>query len=112
MKKIILGTSLFLMLSAFSANALDLTLDELKSYNGVDKPEIYVAIEGTIYDVTNSPQWNGKRPQKEGHKKPQVGVHHNGATAGRDLTKEIDTKSPHGRKVLAKLPVVGKIITK
>ena len=112
MKKIILATSLFLMLSVFSANALDLTLDELKAYNGVDKPEIYVAVDGTIQDVSNNPQWNGKRPQKEGKPKPQVGVHHKGATAGRDLTKEIDTISPHGRKVLSKLPVVGKVITK
>ena len=28
--------------------------DELKTYNGVDRPEVYLSIKGIIYDVTKS----------------------------------------------------------
>jgi predicted heme/steroid binding protein len=73
----------------------DLTLEELKKYNGQEGNPAYVAIDGTIYDVTNVKAWkNGK--------------HKNGLTAGRDLSKQIG-KSPHGKSVITNLPVVGKI---
>jgi hypothetical protein len=64
MNKIILSASLFLILAVFSANALDLTLDELKQYNGIDKAEHYIAVDGIIYNVTNHPRFNGQCPQK------------------------------------------------
>jgi predicted heme/steroid binding protein len=73
----------------------DLTLEELKKYNGQNGNPAYVAIDGIIYDVTNAKEWkNGK--------------HKGGITAGMDLSKDIDA-APHGREVLANLPVVGKI---
>ena len=104
MKKILLGTSLFILLTTFSANAIDLTLDELKQYNGVNKPEIYVAIEGTIYDVTDHPRFNGQGRQ---HKMNRI----NECGGGQYLMK-IDDTYPNCRKMLANIPVVGKIITK
>ncbi len=70
------------------------TKEELKKNDGQNGNPAYVAINGTVYDVTNVPQWNG-------------GAHH-GLTAGQDLTKEI-ANAPHGTSVLANLPVVGKL---
>lgn len=71
------------------------TLDELTKYNGQNGSPAYVAINGTVYDVTNARSW-------------QNGKHKDGATAGKDLT-DLLAKSPHGDKVLKDLPIVGKI---
>jgi len=73
----------------------DLTLEQLKKYDGQNGNPAYVAIDGTIYDVTNAKGWSN-------------GKHKNGLTAGKDLSKEIGG-SPHGKDVLANLTVVGKI---
>lgn len=68
------------------------TLDELKTYNGKDGNPAYVAVDGIVYDVTNTKSWyNGS---------------HQGLTAGEDLTSALSS-SPHGDSVLANLPVVG-----
>lgn len=68
------------------------TLEELKKYNGQNGNPAYIAVDGTIYDVTNNKKWkNGK---------------HCSVTSGNDLSKEIGS-SPHGKDVLKKLPVVG-----
>ena len=75
------------------AAALELTVDELAEYNGMDGQPAYIAVDGVIYDVSNVSQWkNGQ---------------HNGFSAGKDLTEEIKTKSPHGISKLTGLPVVG-----
>jgi predicted heme/steroid binding protein len=75
---------------------LELTADELAQYDGKDGQPAYIAVDGVIYDVTDVPQWrNGD---------------HNGFTAGKDLTEEIKTISPHGVSKLKGLPVVGKLI--
>lgn len=75
---------------------LELTLDQLKQYDGKNGDPAYVAVDGIIYDVTNVPQWkNGE---------------HNGYSAGNDLTDIIKNKSPHGVKNLEGLPVVGKLV--
>jgi predicted heme/steroid binding protein len=81
--------------SATVAAKGDLTLEELKKYDGQNGNPAYVAVDGTIYDVTNAKGWNN-------------GKHKNGITAGNDLTAAIDS-APHGRDVLANLTVVGKI---
>jgi predicted heme/steroid binding protein len=75
---------------------LELTLEELAEYNGKDGNPAYIAVEGVIYDVTNSKKW------EDGE--------HNGFTAGEDLTDKIKEVSPHGTSVLSKLPVVGEIV--
>ena len=75
---------------------LELTLDQLKQYDGKNGNPAYVAVDGVIYDVTNVPQWkNGE---------------HNGYSAGNDLTDISKNKSPHGVKQLKGIPVVGKLV--
>jgi len=67
--------------------------DELAKFDGQQGQPAYVAIDGVVYDVSGVEAWAG-------------GKHH-GNLAGQELTSVIDGQSPHGRKVLAKLPVVG-----
>lgn len=69
------------------------TLAELRKFNGQNGNSAYVAIGGTVYDVTNAKGWSN-------------GTHKSGITAGKDLTKEI-ASAPHGLSVLSGLPVVG-----
>jgi predicted heme/steroid binding protein len=79
-----------------SADAgLVITLEQLSSFDGTNGKPAYIAVDGIIYDVTNSAFWkNGA---------------HNGYTAGKDLTAEIKEKSPHGLSNLKRVPVVGQI---
>jgi len=69
---------------------------ELAKYNGQAGQPAYVAVDGVVYDVTGVAAWAG-------------GKHH-GNLAGQELTKVIDEVSPHGRRVLEKLTVVGKYV--
>lgn len=71
------------------------TKDQLKEFNGQNGKAAYVAVNGTVYDVSNVKQWVN-------------GTHH-GVEAGKDLTEAIKS-SPHGLSVLEKLPVVGKLV--
>jgi predicted heme/steroid binding protein len=65
---------------------------QLALRNGQDKPEIWVAFEGKIYDVTSSRLWrNGK---------------HYEHWAGQDLTDELKD-APHTRSVFEKFDVIG-----
>jgi len=71
-----------------------ITLRELSLRNGQDKPEIWIAFEGKVYDVTSSRLWlNGK---------------HYEHWAGQDLTEEL-SDAPHTEKVFEGLVVVGKV---
>lgn len=70
------------------------TLAELKQFNGQNGQLAYVAVKGTVYDVTEVSAWQG-------------GKHH-GVTAGTDATAAI-AHAPHGESVLGKLKVVGKL---
>ena len=74
---------------------LELTLEELKEFDGKGGRKAYIAVGGTIYDVTGNLNW--------------FRGNHNGFEAGRDLTEAMDTQSPHGRSKLTGLPIVGKI---
>ncbi len=66
--------------------------NQLALRNGQDKPEIWVAYLGQIYDVTESRLWlNGKHYQH---------------WAGQDLTEEL-TESPHTDTVFSRLKLVG-----
>lgn len=71
------------------------TLEELAQYDGTNGNPAYIAVDGVVYDVSNVAQWRGGQ--------------HNGFTAGRDLSSEIKTVSPHGVSKLAGLVVVGKL---
>jgi len=72
-----------------------MTLDELAEYNGKDGARAYIAVDGVVYDVTDVPPWAG-------------GIHQGKYQAGIDASNLIG-QSPHGKKVLEKLTVVGKI---
>ena len=68
--------------------------EELAKYNGKDGNPAYVAVDGKVYDVSAIPQWNG-------------GSHAGGTlSAGMDQSQAI-MRSPHGKDVLSKLPIVG-----
>lgn len=68
------------------------TRQQLALRNGQDKPEIWVAFEGKIYDVTLSRLWrNGK---------------HYEHWAGQDLTDELKD-APHTHSVFEKFVVIG-----
>lgn len=71
------------------------TLDELAKFNGKNGQPAYVAIDGTVYDVSAKDAW--------------VDGEHHGNVAGKDLTKILYEMSPHKDKVLKGLPVVGKL---
>lgn len=72
------------------------TLAQLALRNGTDKPEIWIAYKGVIYDVTNSRYWkNGK---------------HYEHWAGQDLTAELKD-APHTDYVFQDLPIVGYVHT-
>ena len=79
-------------------NMIDLpeyTKNQLALRNGQDKPEVWIAYKGIIYDVTRSRLWmNGK---------------HYEHWAGQDLTPELKD-APHTETVFDKFEVVGKLI--
>lgn len=78
-------------------------IDDLTGYtkfqlalrNGQDKPVIWVAYKGYIYDVSESRLWKN-------------GMHYE-HWAGQDLTTEMND-APHFDDVLQKFNVVGKLI--
>lgn len=72
------------------------TIDELHQYNGQNGQPAYVAVEGIVYDVSGRAAW--------------VGGRHHGNVAGKNLTNALTNISPHGRRVLEGLPVVGKLV--
>ena len=70
------------------------TLDELKNYDDKEGRKAYIAVDSVVYDVTNVAAWQG-------------GTHH-GNNAGNDVSDRI-VKAPHGKSILEKLEVVGKL---
>ena len=81
--------------TSISSSNKTFTAEELKKYNGQNGNPAYVAVKGTVYDVTNAKKWkNGK--------------HENGTVAGVDLTNSM-SKSPHGESVLKDVPAVGQL---
>jgi predicted heme/steroid binding protein len=70
-----------------------MTPEELKAFNGRDGNPAYIAVNGKVYDVTESSHW-------------QNGVHPPDHYAGHDLTEELG-QAPHVRSVVERFPVVG-----
>lgn len=68
---------------------------QLALRNGQDKPQIWVALHGKIYEVTASRLWRDGK--------------HYEHWAGQDLTDELKD-APHTEKVFEKFKVIGKLI--
>jgi predicted heme/steroid binding protein len=67
---------------------------QLALRNGQDRPEIWIAYKGVIYDVTSSRLWrNG---------------HHYEHWAGQDLTDEL-ADAPHTERVFERFSIVGRL---
>lgn len=67
---------------------------QLALRNGQDKPEVWVAFKGLVYDVTSSRLW-------------RTGKHYE-HWAGQDLTDELKD-APHTDKVFEKFQVIGRL---
>lgn len=72
-----------------------MTSEELRNFDGRDGRKAFVAVNGNIYDFTDSSMW-------------QNGDHQGAHQAGCDLTEELK-KAPHVRAVIERFPVVGKL---
>jgi predicted heme/steroid binding protein len=68
---------------------------ELASHDGRDGRPAYVAVNGNIYDVSDSNRW-----KKGNHE----GIHQ----AGQDLTEALKT-APHVRALIERFPLVEKL---
>lgn len=76
-------------------NLPEFTKQYLALRNGQDKPQIWIAYKGLIYDVSQSRLWkNGK---------------HYEHWAGQDLTDELKD-APHTVSVFGKFEVVGRLV--
>jgi predicted heme/steroid binding protein len=69
------------------------TAADLALYNGKNGARAYIAYQGKVYDVTDSPLWTD-------------GDHLGAHQAGMDLTAELEA-APHGADNLEQVPVVG-----
>ena len=69
------------------------TIQQLAYFNGEYGAPAYIAVNGVIYDVTESALWKFGRHQV---------IH----LAGKDLTEELKD-APHGEDLLKKFRVVG-----
>jgi len=72
-----------------------MTLAELAEHDGRDGRRAYVAVNGTVYDLTDSPRWEN-------------GLHPPDHQAGQDLTEEL-AEAPHVRTVIERFPVIGSL---
>jgi predicted heme/steroid binding protein len=72
---------------------------ELRRYNGDDAPQIYIAYNGLVYDVTDCPRW-------------WRGLHEGLHFPGQDLSGEI-ADAPHQEDVFTRpcVKIVGKLKT-
>ena len=72
-----------------------MTREKLAEFDGREGRKAYVAVNGNIYDFTDSNLW-------------QDGEHQGAHQAGCDLTDELK-KAPHVRAVIERFPVIGKL---
>lgn len=71
------------------------TPEGLRGFDGREGSKAYVAVEGTVYDVTESRLWKNGR--------------HTRHLAGDDMTDMIK-QAPHGPEKLSAMPVVGRLV--
>jgi predicted heme/steroid binding protein len=70
------------------------TVEELEKYDG-SNGIAYVAVDGKVYDVSDSFHW-------------KKGVHQVTHHAGKDLTGALK-QAPHGADLLQRVPVIGEL---
>lgn len=72
------------------------TTAQLSLRNGQDKPQVWIAYKGIVYDVSHSRMWlEGK---------------HYEHWAGQDLTRELPD-APHTDEVFERLTIIGRLPT-
>ncbi len=76
-------------------NQQTFTIEELATYDGKNGRPAFVAVNGTVYDVTNNRAW--------------AAATHFGLIAGKDYTEEFGTCHTGQESILATLPAVGRI---
>jgi len=74
-------------------NDREFTLEEMAAADGADGKPVYIAYQGRVYDVSQSPLW-------------ESGEHMVRHRAGKDLTGEF-ADAPHGLEVFERYPQVG-----
>ena len=74
------------------------TMEELRHYTGEGGSHIWIARNGTVYDVTDSPRW-------------RTGLHEQLHFGGQDLSSEFP-EAPHGDEVFLHPGVkpIGKLV--
>jgi len=72
-----------------------ITRAKLALRNGQDKPDVWIAFKGQVYDVTHSRLW------REGK--------HYEHWAGQDLTDELKD-APHTEEVFSRFKVIGRLV--
>jgi len=77
-----------------TTNLPEFTKAQLALRNGQDKPDIWVAYQGLIYEVTRSRLWRDGK--------------HYEHWAGQDLTNELK-EAPHTEMVFDKFQVIGRL---
>ncbi|RMG66616.1 MAG: cytochrome B5, partial [Nitrospirae bacterium] len=83
-------------LKAVTSGTESLTLEELQQFDGKEGRPSYVAVQGKIYDLSESRLWKG-------------GSHARKHLAGADLSDALK-KAPHGIEKLKGFPVVGEVV--
>jgi predicted heme/steroid binding protein len=73
------------------------TVDELAAFDGQNGNAAYIAVDGTVYDVSDSSFWKDGK-----HSTCNLG-----AMAGKDLSDLIKQAPPRMRSDLQRMPVVG-----
>ena len=71
-----------------------ITLAQLSLRNGQDKPQVWIAYQGQVYDVSRSRLW------REGK--------HYEHWAGQDLTDELKD-APHTEEVFSRFKLIGRL---
>lgn len=75
---------------------VNFTLEELLQYDGKNGRPAYVAVNGIVYDVSNSSAWQAAT--------------HFGLMAGNDLTEEFNDCHQGNLRILNTLPRVGVLV--
>jgi predicted heme/steroid binding protein len=76
----------------------DISRSRLEKFDGKDGRLCYVAVDGIVYEIKDSPLWvDGEHITSGGR-----------AHCGKELS-EVINQAPHGKKILQILPIVGEL---